>query len=124
MILLDTNVVSETMKRSVDPAVAAFIDQQQIDELFLPSLVAAEIRYGLRRLPTGRRRGEVEADFAAFLEAGFASRILAFDDACAVGYATVRTARELGGTAGVDPGCADWRNGPCARRDAGHAQYC
>jgi toxin FitB len=97
VILLDTNVVSETMKRSVDPAVAAFIHQQQIDEFFLPSIVAAEIRYGLRRLPAGRRRGEIEADFTAFLEAGFATRILAFDDACAVGYATVRTARERTG---------------------------
>jgi hypothetical protein len=40
VILLDTNVVSETMKRRVDPVVAAFIDQLQIGELFLPSLVA------------------------------------------------------------------------------------
>ncbi len=97
MILLDTNVISETMKRRVDPVVAAFIDQQPIDELFLPSLVAAEIRYGLRRLPAGRRRHEIEADFGTFLEAGFASRILPFDDACAVGYATARTARERAG---------------------------
>jgi predicted nucleic acid-binding protein len=97
VILLDTNVVSETMKRRVDPVVAAFIDQLQIGELFLPSLVAAEIRYGLRRLPTGRRRDEIEADFAAFLEAGFASRILAFDGACAVVYATARTAGERTG---------------------------
>ena len=97
MILLDTNVISETMKRRVDPVVAAFIDGQRIDELFLPSLVAAEIRYGLRRLPAGRRRDTIEADFAAFLEAGFASRILVFDDACAVGYATARTAREQAG---------------------------
>ena len=64
MILLDTNVISETMKRRVDPVVAAFIDGQRIDELFLPSLVAAEIRYGLRRLPAGRRRDTIEADFA------------------------------------------------------------
>lgn len=97
MILLDTNVVAETMKRRVDPVVAAFIDRQRIDEIFLPSLVAAEIRYGLRRLPAGRRRGEIEADFAAFLAAGFASRILVFDDACAMGYATVRTSREQTG---------------------------
>jgi predicted nucleic acid-binding protein len=97
VILLDTNVISETMKRRVDPVVAAFIDQQPIDELFLPSLVAAEIRYGLRRLPAGRRRHEIEADFGTFLEAGFASRILPFDDACAVGYATARTARERAG---------------------------
>jgi len=96
VILLDTNVISETMKRRVDPVVA-FIDGQRIDELFLPSLVAAEIRYGLRRLPAGRRRDAIEADFAAFLEAGFASRILVFDDACAAGYATARTAREQAG---------------------------
>jgi toxin FitB len=97
VILLDTNVVSEIMKWHVHPAVAAFIDKRSINELFLPSLVVAEIRYGMQRLPPGRRRSEIAGDFDAFLAAGFASRILVFDDACAVGYATARTAREQAG---------------------------
>ena len=97
MILLDTNVVSELMKRHVHPAVARFIEGQPLRELFLPGLVIAEIRYGLQRLPAGRRRGDIERDFEAFLEAGFAARILVFDAACAKGYATMRTMREQAG---------------------------
>ena len=59
MILLDTNVISEIIKPRCDPAVAAFIDRQPLQDLFLPSLVVAELRYGLRRLPEGRRKDEI-----------------------------------------------------------------
>ncbi len=97
MILLDTNVVSELMKPLCHPAVAAFIRTKPLGALFLPSLVVAEIRYGLGRLPAGRRRAEIERDFDAFLHAGFASRILPFDGACAPGYATARITRERAG---------------------------
>jgi predicted nucleic acid-binding protein len=97
MILLDTNVVSEVMKPRCDPAVAAFIDRQPLQELFLPSLVVAELRYGLRRLPEGRRRDELEIRFQALLTTGFSERILVFDDACAKGYATTRIMRERTG---------------------------
>jgi predicted nucleic acid-binding protein len=97
VILLDTNVVSELMKRRVHPAVAAFIAANPIDELFLPSLVVAEILYGVSRLPAGQRRNRIETDFRAFLEVGFTARILPFDAASAAGYATARTMREQAG---------------------------
>ncbi len=82
------------MKQRPDPQVAAFIEDQPLDRLFVPSLVIAELRHGIARLPEGRRRGEVESDFETFCRAGFASRILAFDDDCARGYALARNARE------------------------------
>jgi predicted nucleic acid-binding protein len=97
VILLDTNVVAEIMKPRCHQVVAAFIDGQPLDELFLPSLVVAELRYGVRRLPEGRRRNDIETSFEAFLAVGFASRILVFDAACAAAYAVVRTARERAG---------------------------
>ena len=96
-MLLDTNVVAEIMKPHCDPAVAAFIDGQVLEELFLPSLVVAELRYGVRRLPEGRRRTEIETRLEAFLAVGFASRILVFDAACAAGYAVARVTRERAG---------------------------
>lgn len=82
------------MKRQVDPAVTRFIDSQPMSELFLPSLVVAEIRYGLHKLPEGRRRSDLEHNFEDFLAVGFDARILAFGAACAAGYAVVRAARE------------------------------
>lgn len=97
MILLDTNVVSELIRPHIDPAVARFAHMQPLADLFLPSLVVAEIRYGLHRLLHGQRRRALEAHFATFLTTGFAARILVFDADCAEGYATARTARERAG---------------------------
>ncbi len=94
MILLDTNVVSEVMKPYPNPLVAAFIESQPLGQLFVPSLVMAELRHGIARLPDGRRRDEIESDFEAFCKAGFSSRVLSFDDSCARGYARARSMRE------------------------------
>ena len=73
------------MRRQPHPAVAGFIGRQPSADLFVPSLVTAEIRYGLRRLPEGRRRDELERDFGTFLATGFAAHVLAFDADCALG---------------------------------------
>ncbi len=97
MILLDTNVLSELMRPAIDPAVAAFIAAQPGEDLFTASLCEAEIRYGIARLPSGRRRDGLAAAFRSFIVTGFAGRILAFDSACAEGYATIRTRREAAG---------------------------
>lgn len=85
------------MRQHPHPAVAAFIEHHPSADLFVPSPVVAEIRYGLRRLPEGRRRDELERDFGLFLKTGFAARVLAFDADCALGYATARVVREQAG---------------------------
>lgn len=85
------------MRRQPHPVVAAFIGSHPGGDLFVPSLVVAEVRYGLRRLPEGQRRRDLEGDFSTFLQAGFNARILAFDAACATGYAAARAAREGAG---------------------------
>ncbi len=95
MILLDTNVVSELMRaRTVrNPQVSKFVDSRPVDDIFVPSVVMAELRFGVQRLPPGQRRSEVEIDLERFLNAGFATRVLVFDDACAQCYATARATR-------------------------------
>jgi predicted nucleic acid-binding protein len=70
---------------------------RKISELFVPSLVLAEIRYGLWRLPEGKRRSGIEEKFDAFLQTGFANRVLTFDASCADGYAKARVAHEQAG---------------------------
>lgn len=85
------------MRRQPHPAVAGFIERKPSADLFVPSLVVAEIRCGLRRLLAGRRRDELERSFGTFLEAGFGGRVLAFDADCAVGSATARVVREQAG---------------------------
>lgn len=100
MILLDANVVSELMRPNPNPAVTAFIQKHRLGDLFLPSLCEAEIRYGLDRLPRGRRRVELEAAFVTFMRQGFRDRVVAFDSACASAYAKARAERERAGRPG------------------------
>jgi predicted nucleic acid-binding protein len=97
VILLDTNVISELMRPSPSPRVIDFIRQQQTDTLFISSLAEAEIRYGIFRLPRGRRRDFLADSFQRFLALGFDGRIIAFDSAAAAAYAEIRTRREQSG---------------------------
>lgn len=96
-MLLDTNVVSEIIKLRPNPMVDWFIRTQDSTGLFVPSVVVAELRYGVERLPAGQRRRVLEQAFEGFLQTGFADRVLVFDVACARGYALVRTTREAAG---------------------------
>ena len=97
MILLDTNVISALMRPRIDPAVTAYLAARAPDTLFTASLCEAEIRYGIARLPPGRRRDALGAAFESFLAEGFADRVLAFDSACAAAYADIRVRREAAG---------------------------
>ena len=96
-MLLDTNVVSEAMKAQPHAAVAGFLARQHLAALFIPSLVVAELRYGVARLPHGQRQRRLETALEDFLQQGFDNRVLAFDAACAASYAIVRTVRETAG---------------------------
>jgi predicted nucleic acid-binding protein len=51
MIVLDTNVVSELMKRHPAEQVVSWVRDQRLDAVFTTSFTVAEIRYGIERLP-------------------------------------------------------------------------
>lgn len=89
MILLDTNVVSEVMRTSPSESVFHWLNQQNIGILFISSITIAEICYGLRVLPTGKRRQQLETRFEAFVAQGFHQRILDFDESAARAYAEI-----------------------------------
>jgi toxin FitB len=97
MILLDTNVLSELTRPAIAPSVRACLAAHPAEELFTASLCEAEIRYGIGRLPAGHRRDGLEAAFRMLLADGFAGWVLAFDSACAAGYAAIRIRREIAG---------------------------
>jgi predicted nucleic acid-binding protein len=87
MILLDTNVVSEVMRLKPSENVLHWLNQQNSGGLFISSITIAEICYGLRILPDGQRRRQLEARFEAFVVQGFSGRILDFDEPAARAYA-------------------------------------
>lgn len=97
MILLDTNVISELVKPSPDPAVAAFLGRAIPETVFTAAVCEAEICYGLTRLPPGRRRNDLIGRVTAFFAEAFGDRTLAFDSASAAIYGELRAAREAAG---------------------------
>ena len=82
MILLDTNLVSEAMRRNPDPAVRDWFDAHAPETLFLSTITVAELLFGVGAMPSGRRRDRLAAALDDVL-ALFAPRILPFDTAAA-----------------------------------------
>lgn len=97
MIVLDTNVVSQAMSSSPSQTVLTWLNEQESELLYLTTITLAEIGYGLRILPAGRRRNLLEERFSEFVARGFSQRILSFDEAAASFYAELMGHRkELG----------------------------
>ena len=99
MILLDTNVISETLRASGDLNVLAWIDAQTIETLFLSTISLAELRFGIAALPEGKRRDTLHACLEQRVVPLFAGRILSFDEAASQAYATLRARARSAGQA-------------------------
>ena len=82
-VLLDTNVVSELMRKSPTPAVEAWAAGRPLEALFFSAVGEAELRYGAAILPTGRRRETLISDIEMMLRDAFESRVLPFDSEAA-----------------------------------------
>lgn len=96
MILLDTNVVSEAIKPQPHPSVLAWLDAQEAETLFLSSITAAELLFGIGALPGGRRKDLLTVRIDGLLDQ-FVARILPFDTIAARRYADLAVeARSLG----------------------------
>ena len=86
--LVDTNVLSEAMKSSPDPAVSAWLVDKRAD-CFLSVIVIAELEYGVDLLHSGhKKRGLVKA-FQAFVAVA-SERVLSFDLEVARRWAVLR----------------------------------
>lgn len=99
MIVLDTNVVSELMRAVPDPTVMGWFNTQAADGLWLSSIVAAELLYGVARLPEGARKQQLARAITEMLEVDFSNRIVPFDLASASVYANLVARRERDGLA-------------------------
>lgn len=94
MLVLDTNVVSEMMRRRPNERVADWFQQQPISQLALTSISLAELLYGLDRLPDRRRKGDLTQRLTTIVARYFAGRVLAFDQVAAAAYATIKGSRD------------------------------
>jgi predicted nucleic acid-binding protein len=84
--LLDTNVVSEWLKPQPNQGVIDWLAQANEDEVFLSVVTITEMRYGVERMATGKRRRRLDQWLSEELPIRFEGRILPVDsivaDAC------------------------------------------
>jgi toxin FitB len=105
MIILDTNVVSEPMKRLGNPAVQAWLDRQTAETLYLTATSLSELLVGIMAIPQGSRKNVLAMKLEELLGRLFADRILPFDQRAAVTYASlVSRARTKGQSISVADG--------------------
>jgi len=91
--LLDTNVLSELLRATPEPAVLAWFATQPAGSLFVSAVTQAEMMLGARLLPAGKRRSALEAAVRAMFEEDFAGRVLSFDGAAVPAYVDIVAAR-------------------------------
>jgi predicted nucleic acid-binding protein len=89
VIVLDTNVISEPAKPLADPIVAAWLDRQPKETLYLCAPVLMEVLLGIALLPGGKRKTGIATLVQATLANYFADRFLAFEREAAVIYASL-----------------------------------
>ena len=97
VVLLDTNVVSELIRKVPDPAVEVWASSHHSEDLFFSAVGEAELRYGAAILPTGRRRETLVSDIERMLRDAFESRVLPFDSDAARAYADIAAMRRSTG---------------------------
>jgi len=96
MIVLDTNVVSELMRPDPAPQVAAWVRDRDRRELRTTVITLAEIRYGIARLPDGRRK-QALLTTADEIFRTFEDQVLPVDATAAEQYSVIASTRERSG---------------------------
>jgi predicted nucleic acid-binding protein len=87
LIFLDTNVVSETLKKTPSQAVVAWLTSFDA-ELALGSIVIAEIAFGIEKIRPDERADRLSLGLARW-RARFADRIFGFTEEAALIYGEI-----------------------------------
>ncbi|GAA4675826.1 type II toxin-antitoxin system VapC family toxin [Frondihabitans cladoniiphilus] len=103
MIVLDTNVLSEPMRRDPEKRVVAWLDSQ-VDDLRVTAVSVGELLVGVRALPPGKRRDQLMASVERILLA-YRDQVLDYDADAAHAYAEFQeTSRSSGRALSVEDG--------------------
>ncbi|WP_119272127.1 type II toxin-antitoxin system VapC family toxin [Taklimakanibacter deserti] len=87
MIFLDTNVVSETLRKQPNEAVIAWLARHD-GELALPTVTIAEIAFGIQKIRPDQRALRLERSLSEWRHR-FASRIFGLTEDAALAYGEI-----------------------------------
>ena len=127
MIVLDTNVLSEPLKVMPAQKVVEWLDNQSAETLYITAVSRAELRFGVLRLPDGKRKSALAAQVDRVLEL-FNERTLDFDSAAADKLAQIAAECERNGRRAMAPdayiaACAAARGFAVATRNLNHFKH-
>jgi predicted nucleic acid-binding protein len=78
-------------------ATLSWLDSLDISDVATTAVTAAELRYGVARLPEGHRKRELTVVIRGILTEDFNGRVLPFDERASVRYADIVAGRERTG---------------------------
>jgi toxin FitB len=78
MFLLDTNVISEVVRRQPDLNVIRWLASQPPARMFLSAIVRAELLSGVEQMPSGKRRGALTQSLSGFFDSIDAKNCIGF----------------------------------------------
>ncbi|MBX9467308.1 MAG: type II toxin-antitoxin system VapC family toxin [Rhizobium sp.] len=127
MIFLDTNVVSETLKKQPNAAVIAWLIRHD-GELALSSIVIAEIAYGIAKIRDDERAPRLERSLKDW-RSRFAGRIHSFDEEAAMAYGEImgdakRHGQSMSAPDGMIAAIARTKGGALATRNGVDFRHC
>jgi len=96
MIVLDTNVLSETLRPTPSTRVLEWMRSDPASALFTTAITDSELLYCIALLPEGRRRQSLESVVDLIFE-DLAGRVLPFDSAAAREFAYIAASRRRAG---------------------------
>ncbi len=97
MIVLDTNVLSETLRTKPSEQVLEWMRAQPPSALFTTAITEAEICFGLELLPPGKRRNALSAAVGLVFGTDLSGRVIPFDSAAAREFALLAAVRRRAG---------------------------
>ena len=77
--LVDTNVISEPTKARPNDGVLNWLANANEDSVFMSVVTVTELRYGIERLPVGKRRSRLDTWLRQELIPRFEGRVLPVD---------------------------------------------
>jgi predicted nucleic acid-binding protein len=93
MIILDTNVLSETLRPTPSTRVLEWMRSEPASALFTTAIAESELLYGIALLPEGRRPQSLESVVDLIFTEDLAGRVLPFDSPAAREFADIAASR-------------------------------